>query len=181
MEETQSRFGGLFVGRLSPEKGTGVLAAAASRWQSAMIDVIGAGPERSSLEGVSGLRLLGWLNREMVFARMREASYLVVPSIWYEGFPLTIVEAFAHGLPVIASRLGAMAELIREGTTGLLFEPGNADHFAEKVAWAEAHPEDLARMGRAARQEYERKYTPERNYEVLMRIYRAAMSTMLYD
>ena len=172
------RAGALFVGRLSPEKGTRVLARAASGRQSASIDVIGAGPERSSLEATPGLRLLGWQNREAVYARMRGASYLIMPSICYENFPLTVVEAFANGLPVIASRLGAMAELIRDGTTGLLFEAGNADHLAERIAWAEAHPGDLARMGRAARDEYESRYTPERNYEVLMDIYRSAISTM---
>jgi glycosyltransferase involved in cell wall biosynthesis len=87
------------------------------------------------------------------------------------------VEAFANGLPVIASRLGAMAELVREGETGLVFEAGNADDLAEKMAWAEARPGDMARMGRAARHEYELKYTPDTNYEALMDIYRAAMST----
>jgi glycosyltransferase involved in cell wall biosynthesis len=171
------RSGALFVGRLSPEKGTGVLARAAARGQSAVIDVIGEGPERSSLEAVSSLRLVGWQNREAVYARMREASFLVVPSVCYENFPLTVVEAFANGLPVIASRLGAMAELICDGATGLLFEAGNADDLAARMAWAQAHPMDMTRMGRAARQEYERKYTPARNYEALMGIYRDALST----
>jgi glycosyltransferase involved in cell wall biosynthesis len=171
------RAGGLFVGRLSPEKGTRVLVRAVARRQSGVIDVIGSGPARSSLQGVSGLRLLGWQNPAAIYARMREASYLLVPSICYENFPLTVVEAFANGLPVIASRLGAMAELVRDGATGLLFEAGNADDLAEKMAWAEAHPEDVTRMGRAARHEYETKYTPDRNYGTLMDIYGAAMST----
>ena len=177
LDDGRPRSGALFVGRLSPEKGTGVLARAVARRPSAVIDVIGAGPERSSLEAVSGLRLLGWQNQEAIYARMREASYLVVPSICYENFPLTVVEAFANGLPVIASRLGAMAELVRDGTTGLLFEAGNADDLAEKMAWAEAHPGDVTRMGRVARHEYEMKYTPDRNYQALMGIYAAAMST----
>jgi glycosyltransferase involved in cell wall biosynthesis len=174
--DDRPRAGALFVGRLSPEKGTRVLARAAARGQS-RIDVIGAGPERPSLEAASGLRLLGWQNRETIYARMREVSYLIVPSICYENFPLTVVEAYANGLPVIASRLGAMAELVQDGETGLLFEAGNAEDLAERMAWAEAHPGDLARMGRAARREYELKYTPATNYEALMGIYRAAMST----
>ena len=173
----QSRSGGLFVGRLSPEKGTHVLARAAAIRQSGVVDVLGAGPSRLELEAVPGMRVLGWQPQEGVYARMREASYLVVPSIWYEGFPLTVVEALANGLPVIASRLGALPELVRDGETGLLFEPGNADDLAAKMAWAEGHPDEMLRMGRAARQEYENKYTPARNYEALMSIYRAAMST----
>lgn len=171
------RSGALFVGRLSPEKGTGVLARAAARRQHSVIDVIGAGPEQSSLEAVSGLRLLGWQSQEAIYARMREVVYLVVPSICYENFPLTVAEAFANGLPVIASRLGAMAELVRDGATGLLFEAGNADELADRMAWADAHPVDMARMGRAARHEYEARYTPGRNYEALMDIYRETMRT----
>ncbi len=177
LDRDQPRSGGLFVGRLSPEKGTGVLARAAAGPRPVALDVIGAGPEQSALEAVPNLRLLGWQSRAAIYARMREASYLVVPSVCYENFPLTVVEAFANGLPVIASRLGAMAELVRDGTTGLLFEAGNADDLASKMAWAEAHPEDMQRMGRNARQEYEMKYTPARNYEALMSIYGAAMST----
>jgi glycosyltransferase involved in cell wall biosynthesis len=171
------RSGALFVGRLSREKGTEVLARAAPSHQPAVIEVIGEGPEQSSLEAVPGLRLLGWQSHEAVYARMREVSYLVVPSICYENFPLTVVEAFANGLPVIASRLGAMAELVRDGATGLLFEAGNADDLAEKMAWADAHPTDLIRMGRAARHEYDMKYTPDRNHAVLMDIYGAAMNS----
>ena len=175
------RFGALFVGRLSSEKGTQVLARAAAKGLPAVIDVVGVGPELSSLQGVPGLRLLGWLDQPAVYARMREASYLVLPSICYESFPLTVVEAFANGLPVIASRLGSIAELVREGETGLMFEAGNVDDLAEKLAWAEAHPADMARMGRAARYEYESKYTPERNYKVLMDVYRAAIGTTRYE
>lgn len=175
LDDRRQRSGALFVGRLSPEKGTRVLAHAVGRRRSGVIDVFGAGPERSWLETVPGLRLLGWQNREAVYARMREVSYLVVPSIWYEGFPLAVVEAFANGLPVVASRLGAMPELVRDGETGLLFEAASAGDLAEKMAWADAHPGDMSRMGRAARHEYEMKYTPERNYAILMRIYADAM------
>jgi glycosyltransferase involved in cell wall biosynthesis len=98
-----------------------------------------------------------------------------MPSICYEGFPRTLVEAFAAGLPVIASRLGAMAALIRDGETGMLFEPGNAAELAEKLLWAEAHPEQMDAMGCAARSEYEAHYTPEKNYAMLMEIYSEAI------
>jgi glycosyltransferase involved in cell wall biosynthesis len=171
----RSRAGGLFVGRLSAEKGTRVLARAAAKGSVGMISVLGDGPERTLLATVPGLRVLGWRDREAVYAKMREVSYLVVPSVCYENFPLTVVEAFANGLPVIASRLGAMAELVEDGATGLLFEVDNVDDLAQKIEWAEAHPEDMARMGRAARREYEMKYTPDRNYQALVNIYRTAI------
>jgi glycosyltransferase involved in cell wall biosynthesis len=102
---------------------------------------------------------------------MRRALALVVPSIWYENFPRTIVEAFACGLPVIASRIGALAEIVRDGQTGLLFEPGSALDLAGKMAWARANPQRMAQMGAAARAQYEAEFSPEVNYRRLMEIY----------
>jgi glycosyltransferase involved in cell wall biosynthesis len=176
-EKVRSRSGALFVGRLSPEKGISVLARAGAARPGVAIDVIGAGSEQSLLERVPGIRLFGWQVPEAIYARMHEAAYLVVPSICFENCPVTVLEAFACGLPVIASRLGALPEMVRDGETGLLFEAGNADDLACKMAWAEGNPEEVARMGRAARQEYEAKYTPAKNYEMLMSVYRDAMDT----
>jgi len=107
---------------------------------------------------------------------MQGARFLVFPSVWYEPFGLTIVEAFASGLPVVASRLGSMAEIVQDGVTGLYFEAGSAGDLTAKVEWAWNHPEELACMGRAARAEYEAKYQPSTNYEMLMDIYRGAIA-----
>ena len=79
---------------------------------------------------------------------------LVFPAEWYEGFPLTIAEAFATGLPVLASRIGAMVELVDDRRTGLLFTPGDPAALAEAVLWAQERPEHMAVMGRLAREEY---------------------------
>lgn len=168
----QARTGVLFVGRLSAEKGVATLAAAAALQDGHQsIGVVGTGPEQARLEGVAGIHLLGWQTPEFVYARMRRSSCLVMPSIWYENFPRTLVEAFACGLPVIASRLGAMADLIRDGETGLLFTPGDAADLARALAWAASHAEEMRRMGEAARREYEEKYTPQANFARLMEIY----------
>jgi glycosyltransferase involved in cell wall biosynthesis len=99
-----------------------------------------------------------------------------MPSLWYENCPRTLVEAFACGLPVIASRLGAMAALVREGETGLLFEAGNAADLADKLVWADSHPGEMQRMGEAARSEYEAHYTPQRNLDILLDIYSDAIA-----
>src|SRR5690606_22069416 len=132
----------------------------------------GNGPLNELVNGASGpIVPLGRLESEAVAAEMRSAQALVFPSEWYEGFPMTIVEAFGSGLSVIASNLGAMAEIIENGVTGLLFESGNAADLAAKVCWAVEHPEEMRRMGENARREYETKYTSERNYELLMQIY----------
>jgi len=96
---------------------------------------------------------------------------LIFPSECYETFGLVIIEAFSCGLPVIASRLGTMAEIIDDGHTGLLFTPGDANDLAAKVQWAWSHPKEMVEMGKAARKEYEEKYTAEKNYAMLMEIY----------
>ena len=165
------RSGGLFVGRLSPEKGIATLAQALKHYETAHIDVIGHGPMEDELKGITGARLLGFMKADEIYSRMSQASYLVMPSIWYENFPRTLVEAYACGLPVIASRLGAMAELVHDGKTGLLFTPGDAAELAEKIRWADSHPEEMRRMGEAARREYEANYTSEINFRQLMLIY----------
>lgn len=170
-----SRSGALFVGRLSAEKGTDTLARAAARCPELHLDVIGSGPQTALLVGKPNICLHGWQTPAEIYAHMRRASYLVMPSIWYENFPRTLVEAFACGLPVIASRLGAMAELVHDGETGLLFDPGNADDLTRKLKWAESHADEMLRMGRNARQEYEQNYTSEINFSQLMAIYHEAI------
>jgi len=170
--EEAPRAGALFVGRLSQEKGVATLAQAARLLPDAAIEVIGDGPQQDLLHGLPGVGMLGRQAPEDIYARMRGAACLVLPSVWYENFPRVLVEAFACGLPVIASRLGAMADLVEEGVTGLLFEPGDARQLAERLAWARAHPERMRRMGANARAEYERKYTPEVNFAQLQAIYR---------
>lgn len=166
----------LFVGRLSPEKGVSVLVDALGLLTALQLRVAGDGPDAIIFDGKPGVVRLGGLSSGAVQREMNEAMVLIVPSIWYENFPRTIVEAFASGLPVIASRIGALADIIRDGETGLLFTPGDARDLADKMAWAQAHPAEMRRMGKEARQTYERLYTPEINYQILMDIYSAAIA-----
>ncbi|NDP47665.1 MAG: glycosyltransferase, partial [Sulfuriferula multivorans] len=121
-----ARVGMLFVGRLSVEKGVATLAEAMAVLPDMSLRVAGDGPEEELLAGVAGIARLGSMPSEAVRQEMACAVALVVPSIWYENFPRTIVEAFACGLPVIASRIGALADIVTDGVTGLLFEPANA-------------------------------------------------------
>ena len=170
------RSGLLFVGRLSAEKGVATLAAAMARLPAVALRVAGDGPEAGLLDGVAGIARLGSLAGERVRQEMSRAAALVVPSIWYENFPRTIVEAFACGLPVIASRIGALADIVRDGETGLLFEPGSSRDLADKMAWVLAHPEQMAAMGRNARTQYEAEFSAEVNYRRLMEIYAGVLA-----
>lgn len=171
-----ARHGGLYVGRLSTEKGIEVLAQAMRGLDEMPLQVIGGGPLEGMARDAFGTRFLGFEPLARILERMQTARYLVVPSICYENSPRTIVEAFSCGVPVIASRLGALAGMVREGVTGLLFAPGDAGDLRARIAWAEAHPGEMARMGRAARAEYESRYTPEQNYATLMDIYNDAIA-----
>lgn len=175
--EPMPRLGFLFVGRLSPEKGTQVLADATSYEDlRSSVRVAGTGPDEAALAGHPRLQMLGALSPGSVYEEMRRAVALVMPSIWYENFPRTLVEAFALGLPVIASRLGALASLVEDGRTGLLFTPGHAGDLASKLRWAENHPDRMAAMGQAARRHYERHLGRGENLRQLLQIYREAVA-----
>lgn len=174
MGDGDGRFA-LFVGRLSAKKGIETLFSAWDRLKAPIkLKVAGNGPLREDVERRAAdgrIEYLGMLSREAVIRLMRDAAFLVFPSVWYECFPLAIVEAFACGLPVVASKMGAMEEIIDDGRTGLHFRPGDAEDLAAKVEWAVGHPKEMARMRHEARSEYLAKYTPERNYELLMELY----------
>jgi glycosyltransferase involved in cell wall biosynthesis len=168
----------LFAGRMSQEKGLETLAAAWKLLDGVpLLKAAGDGPLVGTLTGVRGIELLGRRAREDVLGLMREASFLVFPSLCYEGLPMAILEAFACGLPVIASRLGAMAEVVEDGRTGLLFRPGDAGELASTIEWAVTHPAELGRMRREARAEFEGRYTAGLNHRALIEIYERARST----
>jgi glycosyltransferase involved in cell wall biosynthesis len=170
------RNGFLFVGRLSTEKGVKVLCQAIPSLDTVSVRIAGTGPEAGILEGINGLVALGALDMDQVRKEMVSATALVLPSIWYENFPRALVEAYGCGLPIIASRIGALSNLVEDGVTGLLFEPGNAKDLAEKMRWAHQNPQLMADMGRHARVKYETHFTAKRNYSQLLSIYSSAIA-----
>lgn len=171
----------LFVGRLSPEKGVSTLLAA---WElldgMVPLKIAGDGPMAEQVaeaaRRVPGVEWVGRKNIEDVYTLMGEASLVLVPSEWYETFGRVVIEAFAKGTPVLVSAIGALAELVDPGRTGLHFRSGDPEDLAAKVEWAWTHSRQLAEMRREARAEYEAKYTAEKNYEMLMDIYQLAIS-----
>lgn len=169
----------LFVGRLVPEKGIEVLLDAWRHLGSRLpLKIVGEGPLTSIVskytQTTAGVELLGSQNAEQVSSLMKHAKVLILPSTWYEGFPMIVAEAYAVGLPIIASSLGSLSALVVHGRTGRQFQPGNYNDLCTQVEWVLAHPEALFRMRREAREEFNLKYTADRNYELLMKIYEEA-------
>lgn len=177
------RRGALFVGRLAPEKGVRTLVEAWQGIADLPLTIIGEGPEGQAVRAVSqgNIVFTGHLPAHEVQARLREAAMLVVPSLWYEGLPMAILEAFAHGVPVIASDIGSLGDVIRPGVNGALFRPGHAEDLARSVTALAGEPETLVRLGRGARETYEALYTPGRNLAQLEDIYRQAIAEAARD
>lgn len=169
----------VFVGRLSAEKGIATLLAA---WSDPRCDIplkiIGDGPLAADVQAAARenprLEWLGARPSAEVLEIIGHATVLVMPSLWYETFGRTIIEAFAKGTPVVASRLGCMEELVHDNVTGLLFEPGRPSDLVAQVRRLLAEPAALATMRRAARAEFLGKYTADPNYDLLMEIYARA-------
>lgn len=179
LQSKQYAEGFLFVGRLTVEKGVNTLLSSWSGVRDLQLTLIGDGPLRSSVDEFaskhSRVNVKGRLGPDETYAHMRAAQTLIFPSEWYETFGRVAIESFAQQTPVIAANIGAVAEVVRNGVTGILFEPGNADDLAAKVRWAADHPAEMRQMGENARVEYQLKYTPERNYEMLMDVYQQAI------
>ncbi len=176
IEFPASRNGALYVGRLSAEKGIDVLISA---WKhiDEPLRIVGDGPLRTLVEdcGLDNVHYLGKLPHDKVSEEMMRASFLVMPSIWYEGFPMVLVEAFAHGLPVVASNIGNLAEIIDDKETGFLFEAGNSGAL---YAVVNSMLEDSAMLPASqalARETFVKKYAPETNLKLLLEIYRGVM------
>jgi glycosyltransferase involved in cell wall biosynthesis len=171
----------LFVGRLSPEKGILTLLEAWKQHSDfPVLRIAGAGPlaplVQAAMSANPRVQWLGETSREQTLGEMRRARFLICPSVWYECFALVVVEAFACGLPVIASSLGALPELIRPQQTGLLFTPGSAEDLSAQVRWALLNEHRIEEMRPNARREYETRYTASKNYEMLWSIYDQALS-----
>ncbi len=162
----------LFVGRISKEKGVGVLLEAFRDLPDKKLRIAGDGPEKESLmsayENCSNIEFLGNCNQTEVIALMKKSKALLFPSIWYEGLPFVMLEAFSTGTPIIASDLGAMASLIDDGYNGLVFKPGSAKELKSAILRFSANASD---MYLHARETYLARYHPEIHYQTVMKIY----------
>jgi glycosyltransferase involved in cell wall biosynthesis len=170
----------VFVGRLTPEKGVRTLLAAMVLTKAPVsLAIAGEGPLESEVRSAAAanprIRYLGRISQAEVLDLVGRATTLVFPSEWYETFGRVAAEAFSRGTPVVAARIGAVAEIVDEGRTGVHFNPADPQDLAEKLTWVHANPEKLGPMRAAARREFDEKYTAERNYGLLMKAYSRAI------
>lgn len=172
------RHGALFVGRLSPEKGVADLMAA---WQGLdyPLRIAGSGPLADALrrDAPTSVTFLGAVEPARIAAEMAEAAFLVVPSTWYEGFPMVVAEAYAAGLPVLASRIGSLAEIVVDDETGAHFATGDPGDIARAVREAAADPEVRARWSLTARRLFEARYSAGAVAGILLDTYGELAST----
>lgn len=169
------RAGVLYVGRLSEEKGIAALLGAATL-ELGIVRIAGGGPMAPLVEQEAArghVEYLGPIAAAAVFDEMRRAVAVVTPSICFEGFPVVVVEAYATGTPVIASRIGSLAEIVEDGVTGLLAEPGDDLDLATRVRWAVEHPHEMLQMGANARKRYETRYRGASHLAALLDTYQA--------
>jgi len=174
----------IFMARLDPEKGVRTMLQAWRELSAIPLQIRGAGQLEQEVRdfirtnGMHNIELVGRMTEKELDQFRRQARLLVWPSEgYYETFGMVAVECFAVGIPVIASKIGVMNEIVTDGVTGLLFTPGDPADLARKVRWAWEHPHEMAEMGGNARREYEEKYTAEKNYTMLMEIYQRAIAT----
>ncbi|WP_072620619.1 glycosyltransferase [Spirulina major] len=171
----------LFVGRLSVEKGLDTLLTAWQQLQTPIpLKIVGDGPLAEQVKAIAATNpAVEWLGRKAmpeVHHLMGEARFLVFPSQWYETFGRVAVEAFAKGTPVIAAKIGAIAELVTHNHTGFHFQPGDPQDLARVVQSVLQQPDKLAAMRHTVRHEYETKYTAPQNYARLMDIYHQVLA-----
>jgi glycosyltransferase involved in cell wall biosynthesis len=166
-----------FSGRMSAEKGIDTLLAAAARLPDVHVELAGDGPLLDELSGQAPPNAV--FRHRLAPGQMaefyRQARFLVVPSRWFEGCPLVISEAMSHGLPVIASRLGGMTEMVEDNVTGLLHAPDDAEDLARKIGLLWNDREMCLRMGQAGRAKAVREYHEESYYRRLTAIYETAI------
>ena len=167
-----------FAGRVSYEKGITTLLEAAKKCPDIKVKAAGKckGMTQQLKASLSNVDFVGHISAAALLEFYSHCRIVVLPSICYEGFPNTIIEAMFCGKPVICSRIGGLSKIVDEGVNGLLFEPGNADDLAEKISYLWSKPDLCKKMGQAGREKALNEYSPLKYYEKLMNAYQKAIN-----
>jgi glycosyltransferase involved in cell wall biosynthesis len=173
----------LYMGRLSPEKGCWTLIHAFEQMPQVALKIVGTGPMEQELKdyvtakGLGNIQFLGFKSGDEKWQLLRNSLCLVVPSEWYENFPVTVLEAYMASKPVVASRMGGLPYIVEDGKSGLLFESGKVGELVQKIQHLVNDPAGAASMGACGRRFSETKYGPEQGYSNLMKVFSQVQAT----
>ena len=165
-----------YFGRLAMEKGVATLIRAAAKAQ-VKLRIAGTGPEGDALKALAAemggdIEFLGFVGGEPLWKWVREARAIVLPSEWYENAPMSVLEAYASGTPVIGACIGGIPEMVREGETGALFASGKVEELAGLLRqFADGSDSAVTEMGRAARQYVSTTFTRQRYLNDMLALY----------
>ena len=167
----------VYLGRLSSEKGVWTLVRAFEALKDPLLKILGAGPLETELKGyvrergITNIEFVGFKSGEEKWELLRNSLFIVVPSECYETFCIAVLEAYAAGKPAVASDIGGLPYVVRNGKSGMLFRPGSVADLTEKVRYLSERPAEIEAMGRYGRQLVETEYGPDRAYMTLMGIF----------
>ena len=171
----------LYLGRLSREKGLHTLLRAWESVDGVVLKIAGSGPLENEVAsiakrlGASKVQMLGHVSGELKQNLIERALCMVVPSVWYENFPISVVEAMSCGTPVVASRIGGLPDMVKHEVSGLLFNSGDEEGLAMMINRVITDREFMMNLARNALNEARSNLQSQKHYEGLMDIYRQAM------
>jgi len=187
VKKKNNQLSAVYFGRLEPEKGLYTLTKAfrilsdSERGKRILLKIIGDGPIKEELKEMAqkyriNIRFPGFLKGKKLHNELRNTDFIIIPSEWYENYPVSVMEAFALGKPVIGARIGGIPEMVKDHKTGLTFESGNAVDLSNKIKYLLDNPHVIPLWGQNARRFIEQEVNPERHYQQLMEIYRQAFA-----
>ncbi len=177
----------VFFGRLSLEKGLFTLLKAAKRLllenSKMQIIVIGDGPIGEQLrqkvrdEKIENVHFLGYMKHKDMYKQIKKSMASVLMSEWYDNYPMSIIESFAIGIPVVGARIGGVPEMVKDYETGLTFEPWNDDDLFTKIKYIEENPDMVTKWGDNAKLFVDEELNAKNHYGKLMEIYKRAVKS----
>lgn len=174
---------GLYIGRLSKEKGIINLIKSFEKTEKGKLYIAGDGPEKEEIQNIikdkkltERVKMLGFLNKEQVNEKISKARFIVIPSIWYENCPYSVLETLAIGKPVIGAKIGGIPELVKENETGLLYNHDNIEELAEKMEILFKNKELAEKLGNNAKQDAKIRFSKETYYKNISETYRSLIN-----
>lgn len=185
----------LYFGRISKEKGVEYLIKAFETLRfrpEAMklkLKIVGNSNDCEDIKlkryveekKLSNIEFLGFKKAQELNYLIKNSLFVVVPSICYENMPITVLEAFAHGKPVVGSQIGSIPEIVKDGVNGLLFEPKNTENLVEKILFLVQNTDKVSQMGNNARRFVEEEFNPDKHYESLITIFNQVMGKTISE